>query len=241
MKAANVQGVFVAVVKGDSVLYQKNFGVADKENSKAMSAETCMELGSISKAFTAEAIYVLHQQQLLNIDDPITKYLPEAPAKWSAVTIRHLLAHTSGIQNYLLDPRFKAAEYFGGTKDTAAENFINNVSSDSLLQMFYTLPFEFTTGASWSYSNTGYIILGKIAEKITGKNFFELVQEKLTSPLQMHHTAANDIAARRGCLAKGYFIKDNSLLPSRVLKTNYAFSAGAWASTGRDMINYLKA
>lgn len=241
MKEGNVQGVFVAVVKGDSILYQKSFGVADKENGKAMTAETCMELGSISKAFTAEAIYDLHHQQLLNIDDPVTKYLTEAPANWSSVTIKHLLTHTSGIQNYLLDPRFKAAAYFGGTTDSTEENFINNVSTDSLLQMFYTLPFEFVPGASWSYSNTGYIILGKIAEKITGKNFFELVRERITSLLGMHYTTANEIALERGCLAKGYFIKDSSLHPSRVLKSNYAYSAGGWASTGNDMINYLRA
>jgi len=241
MKEGNVQGVFVAVVKGDSILYQKSFGFADKESGKVMSAQTCMELGSISKAFTAETIYYLHYQQLLHIDDPVTKYLTEAPAKWSSVTIKHLLSHTSGIQNYLLDSRFKAAEYFGGTKDSTVENFITNVTTDSLLQMFYTLPFEFTPGASWSYSNTGYIILGKIAEKISGKNFFELVREQITSPLGMHHTTANEIASQRGCLATGYFIKDSSLHPSRVLKSNYAFSAGAWASTGNDMINYLKA
>jgi CubicO group peptidase (beta-lactamase class C family) len=110
-----------------------------------------------------------------------------------------------------------------------------------MVELFYSLPLEFSPGATWSYSNTGYYLLGKIGEVITGKPFFELVEDKVTAPLQMYHTKANELAAKEQCLAKGYFQKDAFFTTSRILHSNYAFSAGAWATTGQDMIRYLKA
>jgi D-alanyl-D-alanine carboxypeptidase len=241
MKEGKVPGVFVAVVSGDSVLYQKAFGVANNEKGTALTATTCMELGSVSKAFTAEAIYNLHQAHRININAPITKHFPGAPVAWSNITVKHLLSHTSGIQNYLLDPRFKAEDYFQNAKDPESEKFFNTVSTDSLVRMFYDLPLEFSPGDTWSYSNTGYYLLGKIAESVINGNFFEWVRDSVHSPLQMQQTKANESAAKEGCLAKGYFLKNGNLYPSRVLTSNYAFSAGAWATTGEDMIRYLKA
>lgn len=236
-----VPGIFVAVVQGDSVLYQKGFGLADRLNGIPVTAATCMELGSISKVFTAEAMYYLHNTGLLNIQDPICKYLPNAPASWSGITIQHLLSHTSGIQNYLLDPRFKVAAYFTNEKEPEAESFFITITPDEMVELFYSLPLEFSPGTTWSYSNTGYYLLGKIGEAVTGQPFFEFVKDKVTVPLQMCHTKANELAAKEQCLAKGYFQKDSFLITSRILHSNYAFSAGAWASTGQDMIRYLKA
>src|SRR5688572_18067468 len=102
MKANEIPGMFVAVVKHDSVLYERSFGVSNKTTRTALTKATCMELGSVSKAFTAEVIYQLNNEHLLSIEDSITKYFPGAPASWSGIKIRHLLTHTSGIQNYLL-------------------------------------------------------------------------------------------------------------------------------------------
>ena len=237
----NVPGMFVAVVRGDTVLYQKSFGLADKQRGVPLTDTTCMELGSISKAFTAEAIYSLEQAGQINIQDPIRKYLPEAPSSWSNITIQHLLSHTSGILNYLLDPRFQAASYFTSAQEPPAKLFPGTIKPDSMVQLFYSLPLEFKPGFSWSYSNTGYYLLGKIAEAVSNEPFFELVADKVTGPLQMSHTKANELAAKERCLAKGYFLKDSLLIPSLILHSNYAFSAGAWATTGLDMIRFLKA
>jgi len=241
MNDGNVPGLFVAVVRGDSVLYQRGFGFADRESKRPITGKICMELGSVSKAFTAEIIYDLHQAGLLNINESIRRYFPGAPKSWENITIRHLLTHTSGIQNYLLDPRFKAESYFLGSNDLESERFFKTVSTDSMTRMFYSLPLEFNPGSTWSYSNTGYYLLGKIAESVTQKKFFELVRLKLTDPLRMDDTKANELASREDCLAKGYLLKDGILIPSTILTSNYAFSAGAWASTGEDMIRYLKA
>jgi CubicO group peptidase (beta-lactamase class C family) len=240
MEDGNVPGLFVAVVKGESVLYERSFGFADVEKKIPMTSESCTELGSISKAFTAEVIYHLNHKGLLKLDQPVTDFLTEAPSSWSEITIRQLLSHTSGIQNYLLDPRFKAADYFIGDAPDS-EEFFDTVSSDSMTRMFYSLPVEFTPGTSWSYSNTGYFLLGKIVEKVTGRKFFELAEEVVTAPLGMTHTKPNEISASEGCLAKGYIEAGDNFRTSHVLTSNYAFSAGAWATNGHDMVNFLKA
>lgn len=241
IEQGEVPGLFIAVVKEDSVLYQGSFGMADKVRGTPVSAETCMELGSVGKSFTAELIYDLQHRGLLHLNDPVNKYLPGAPPAWSGITIAHLLRHTSGIQNYLQDPRFRAGDYFTGSKDTAAERFFRTVTTDSLMRLFYTLPLEFAPGAGWSYSNTGYYLLGKIAERVTGREAFDLVRDRVTAPLNMMQTQANERAAQHGCRAEGYLKKQDSLYPSAVLTSNYAFTAGAWATTGTDMVEYLKA
>lgn len=243
MDEGKVPGVFVAVVKNDSVLFQKGYGVSNMEKNTLITNKTCMEFGSVSKAFTDEAILYLQYQHLLNIDDPITKYLTDAPASWSIITIRNLMDHTSGIKEYLLDPRFMVNAVFDPSKfNDTANFFLNKISTDSLVHMFYSLPITFSPNATWSYSNTGYILLGKIAEKVSGKKFFDLVNEVLFAPLSMLQTKANEVAFKEGCLSQGYYLTDKGEMKAApVLTTNYAFSAGAWATTGNDLIKYMKA
>lgn len=242
MKAGEVPGLFVAVVKGDSVLFQQAFGVSDVSRHIPLTSGTCMELGSIAKAFTAEVIADLHHRNLLNLDDPITQYLPSVPSAWSDITISHLLAHSSGIQNYLLDPRFKAELYFQpDNDDNPLDGVLGEVSTDSMMSMFYSLPLEFAPGQTWSYSNTGYFLLGKVAESATHMPYFTTVEQTLTSPLGMSRTRACEESWNEGCLARGYIPTRDGLKPARVLTSSYAFSAGAWAVSGKDMIAYLKA
>ena len=238
----DVPGMFVAVVRQDSVLFTGAYGLADIERRIAMTDTTCMELGSISKAFVGEMIFELKGKKQISETETIGKYFSNSPASWSDITIGHLLIHSSGIQNYLQDPRFKAAEYFQGISDDATAQFVRSVPVDSMISMFYSLPIEFKAGESWAYSNTGYYLLGKIIESVSGKPYFELVAENLTGPLNMLHTKANELSFAEGCMAKGYFKKDDQLRPIPFpLMSNYAFSAGAWSTNGRDMINYLKA
>jgi len=241
MKGNFIPGMFIGVVKGDSVIYRQSFGAANIKNGIPVTDTVCMELGSISKAFTAEVIYQLKDAGLLNTKDLVRKYLPEAPSSWSKIRIEHLLKHISGIQNYLLDPRFMAADYFTNSNDPAAVEFFNTISTDSMIKLFYSLPLEFPPGYTWSYSNTGYYLLGKICEKVSGKPFFQLAKEFVTEPLHMSSTKANETSATEGCLARGYFLKDSVLTTAPVLTSRYAYAAGAWATTGQDMIRYMKA
>ena len=241
MQENNIPGMFVGVVKNDSVVFKHSSGFADVSLKKPIASSSCMELGSISKAFTAEVILQLYREHRIDLDDSISKFFTNAPATWDGITIDQLLSHTSGIQNYLLDPKFRAADYFAPTANSDAEHFFNSITTDSLVTMFYTLPIEFSPGSSWSYSNTGYILLGKIAEQVTGKSIFRLVDEYLTRPLDLNQTGENEKAFASGCLSNGYYEQEGVLKESRILTSNYAHAAGAWSSTGEDMIKYIKA
>jgi CubicO group peptidase (beta-lactamase class C family) len=242
MKEGSVPGVFVAVVKRDSILFEKGFGFANVNKRLQVTRQTCMELGSISKAFTDETILYLNRRGLLQLDDPITKYFPDAPPSWSSITIEHLMEHSSGIQNYLLSAQFKASNIFNySPADTQALFFLDKISTDSMIRLFYSLPLEFKPGETWSYSNTGYYLLGKIVERATRKPFFELVKEVFTGPLKMTQSKANELAADNGCLSPGYFYTPEGLKTAPILTSRYAFAAGAWSTSGNDMIEYMKA
>jgi CubicO group peptidase (beta-lactamase class C family) len=110
-----------------------------------------------------------------------------------------------------------------------------------MMVMFYSLPLEFAPGHTWSYSNTGYFLLGKVAESVTRIPFFTTVEQTLTAPLGMFRTRACDESWNEGCLARGYVPTRDGLKPARVLTSNYAFSSGAWAVSGEDMVAYMKA
>ena len=200
-----------------------------------------MELGSISKSFTSEVMYHLHKIGMIGLDQPVTNYIKNAPSSWNQITVRHLLDHTSGITNYLTHPAFRAATYFQGGGDSITIKFFNTVRPDSMEKLFYSLPLEFEAGSGWSYSNTGYYLLGQIAEAVTGRNIFDLAHELIFQPFEMKQTMANEIAFSEGCLAHGYFENADTLQAAYTLTNNYASSAGAWATTGIDMIQYLKA
>ncbi|HEX5625198.1 MAG TPA: serine hydrolase domain-containing protein [Saprospiraceae bacterium] len=240
MSEGSVPGLYVAVIKGDSIYYQQAMGFADLEKHKPMTAQTAMEFGSLSKLFTAEIILRLHFQKRIQLDDPVRKYFDGAPECWSDMSINDLLQHTSGLKNYLQDPRFQAARYFQPSTDATEDaNAWKGLTSDSMLSLFYSLPCEFPAGQGWAYSNSGYYLLGKIIERATGETYFDHVRKNLLLPMGMNQCMSNDDAAAKGVLATGYIPTDSGMKASRVLTGDYALSAGGWAVTGEDMIRLL--
>ena len=242
MQEGNIPGLFLAVVKSDSVLYSRGFGIMDIESKNPLTGNTPMEIGSISKAFTAEAIIELVHQKRIRLTDPITKYIKNAPDSWNQIQINHLLTHSSGIQNYLNDPRFLAEKYFmPKTGNLFNESTLKEFTADTLLKMFYSLPLEFAPGQNWSYSNTGYVLLGHIIESITGEDYFDYTQSILMVPAGMRNTKSNNKASLSGNKSKGYIHTATGLREAMILDDEYAFSAGTWSVTGEDFIKYLKA
>jgi CubicO group peptidase (beta-lactamase class C family) len=139
----------VAVLRGDSVLLARGYGFANVEHHVPATDSTVYMVGSLTKPFTAAAIVLLSQQRRLELDDPITRYLPEGREVWSKVTIRHLLTHTAGVpQDTALDPR----------RDYSESEMVRSAAQ----------PLEFEPGALESYSSTGYALLGVIIHRVTG-------------------------------------------------------------------------
>lgn len=124
--------------------------------------------GSLGKQFTAAGILLLAEEGNLGLDDPLTRHLPGAPRAWRKITIRHLLQHTSGLADY-----------------TERVDLRRDYTEDDLLKIAYGLPLEFRPGSAWSYSNTGYMVLGIVIGRIAGRHWSEFLAERVFTPLGM--------------------------------------------------------
>ena len=156
-------------MRGDSILLARGYGFANLEHRVPASDSTVYQSGSLGKQFTATAVGMLARQGRLGVNDPITKWLPEGKGVWDSVTVRQLLTHTSGIPDYtdsLIDLR----------KDYTEEQLVRLAASQ---------PLDFPAGASWSYSNTGYLLLGVLIHRVTGRFYGDVLQDLLFAPLQM--------------------------------------------------------
>jgi CubicO group peptidase (beta-lactamase class C family) len=163
--------VSVAVVEDGKLSYTKAFGMANRETKTAATVETRYAVGSISKQFTAAALLVAQEQGKLSIDDKVGKYFPEL-TRASEITIRELLSHTSGYEDYAPQDYIIPA----WTKPTTARAIMDNWGRK---------PLNFDPGTRWQYSNTNFVIAGSILEKVTGQGLVSFLQEHFFGPLGM--------------------------------------------------------
>jgi CubicO group peptidase (beta-lactamase class C family) len=187
-----IPGMSVAVLRGDSLVMARGYGFANLEQRAPATDSTLYAVGSLSKQFTAAAIVQLSELGRLGLDDPITRYLPEGSAVWSAVTIRHLLTHTSGVpQDTSLDWR----------RDYSESELVRSAAK----------PLEFQPGKLESYSSTGYALLGVIIHRVTGAPWGDFVRDHIFRPLGMNTARVNsdiEIVPHR---AAGYQLVDDTL------------------------------
>ena len=172
--APDFSGVILVADKGKPI-YHRAFGFANVEAKQNMDTASIFELASVSKQFTAMLIPMLKAEGKLNYDDPIEKYLPGLPYK--GITIRHLLNHTSGLPDYqqLMDEKWDKSKVA-----TNEDIFL-------YLKKFHPVSL-FKPGEKYEYSNTGYVLLGSIVEKASGKDFIVLCRERIFNPLGMTST-----------------------------------------------------
>ncbi len=162
-------GMAVAVIRKGEVVKAQGYGLANVEHNVPVTDRTIFQSGSLGKQFTATAVMLQVQDGRLSLSDPIAKYFDNAPASWRDITVRHLLTHTSGIPDYndgLLDYR----------KDH---------SEDELIGFAATLALDFTPGAEWKYSNTGYILLGALVRRVSGSFYGDVLRDRVFTPLGM--------------------------------------------------------
>ena len=171
---------------------EKGYGVANLASSAPATAATVYRIGSITKQFTASAIMLLVQEGRIKLDDKVSKYLPTAPASWNAITIRHLMQHTSGL------PRDFPESLVDQVNPAALPGI------DQLVALAAQFPLENATGAVHSYSNVGYHVLGFVIEKVSGQYFADFLQQRIFTPLGM--TGADVIRTTKPvpAIATGY-------------------------------------
>ncbi|HJQ39938.1 MAG TPA: serine hydrolase domain-containing protein, partial [Thermoanaerobaculia bacterium] len=161
--AAGVPAVQIAVSHGDDVIYSQAFGMSDRESATAATPRSVMQIGSITKQFTAAAILRLAERGALSVDDRIEKFVPEFDPRGRTITLRHLMQHTSGL------PRdwYKPGDPF------PFDRYFSVIPRQAVIAGLNAQPFAFPTGSQWSYSNAGYMLLGYAIESITGRDYAE--------------------------------------------------------------------
>ena len=163
-----IPGVSIAVVKNGKPLIVKGYGYANLEHQVPVKPGTVFQSGSVGKQFTATAVMMLLEEGKIGLDEKIGKYLSDVPESWADITIRHLLSHTGGMTDYPEDFDFR-----------------RDYSEEDLLKRAKSLPLAFKPGEKWQYSNLGYVMLGIIIGKVTGKFYGEFLQERIFKPLGM--------------------------------------------------------
>lgn len=175
-------GVAVAIVKNGKVIFKKGYGMADLSHNIPITPQTVFNIASVSKQFTAFAIYLLENEGLLSFEDNVRKYIPELPDYETPIKIRHLLAHISGLRDHVALASI-AGIYINGDIITTEQN-LKLISGQKDL--------NFIPGSTFGYSNSNYTLLAEIVHRVTGKTFSEYTTEKIFTPLGMNNTQVSD-------------------------------------------------
>ena len=217
-------GIAIAIIQEGQVTYCRGYGLANMEWEQPVTPPTVFGLGSVTKPFTATSIMLLEQQGKLCLDDTIQTYLPEYPPQEHHVTLRHLLTHTSGIPNFVTQPGFW--EQHAHTKNSVAE----------VIALFKDLPFDFAPGTHYSYSNSGYVLLGHILERLLDTSYGEAIQRLIFHPLGMTHSYYLTPEAIIPYRASGYIRTEQGYQHANYMTSATRHAAGGLASTLEDMI-----
>jgi CubicO group peptidase (beta-lactamase class C family) len=220
-------GAAVLVAKDSEVLYQNGYGYADIGHLVEVTPETIFRIGSISKQFTAAAILKLQEEGKLNVQDKLSKFLPDYP-RGDEVTLHYLLTHTSGIHSYTNKPDFMKTV----TVEIKAEELIDSFKDDM---------FEFDPGEKQSYCNSGYFLLGYIVEKVSGKSLGDYLKESFFDPLNMNETGIHHWNLILDHEATGYSYVGGKVQKAQNWDMSRAGGAGALYSTVGDLYRWNQA
>jgi CubicO group peptidase (beta-lactamase class C family) len=194
MLPQHIPGLSLLVKQNGKIVLAKGYGLANVEHQVLVKPETVFQSGSVGKQFAATAVMMLVEKGKIGLDEKIGKYLTNAPPTWANIKVRHLLTHTSGLGDY-----------------PSGFDFRRDYTEDELLAKITATPLAFQPGERWSYSNLGYVTLGILIGKVTGKFYGDFLQERIFKPLGM--TTARiiseaDIVTNR---ADGYRLVDGNL------------------------------
>lgn len=217
-------GVVVAVVRDGEVVGRGVFGVSDTATQTAVTASTPFQLASATKPFTATGVLLLVADGRFGLDDPIGGLLPGLPSAWRLVTVRQLLSHTSGLPDVTRTP---------GQLDLIANTW------DEAFAIIRTAPMQFAPGERWAYTQTNYVLLTQIIERVSGMPFERFMDERMFTPLQMTSTFfPTDEAGARACAvnyetdAQGQVVRRSLSFPA------FVHGAGGLCSSVDDLIRW---
>jgi len=227
LKEKDYPGIAVLVAQDGRVRYEKGFGYADLKNKVVVTPDTKFRIGSVTKQFTGAAILKLQENNLLSVNDKLSKFIPDFP-RGDEVTIHQLLTHTSGIHSYT-------------GKIDFLERVTKTISPDSLIAYFKNDPYDFNPGDKFLYNNSGYFLLGYIISKVSGKSYADYLKETFFDPLGMTNTGVHYAGIKLDHEAKGYTKKDDKYDEALNWDMSWAGAAGALYSTVDDLNKWNQA
>ena len=223
-------GYAVLITKGGNTIYNKAIGMADIENNIKLTPEHVFRIGSITKQITAVCILKLMEEGKLNLDDPITKFIPDYPIQGTHISVKNLLNHTSGIKSYT------------GLEIWDSEMRKKDFSPKELIDLFKKEPMDFKPGEALKYNNSGYILLGYIIEQITGVTYEDYVEKEIFEALGMDKSRyghPKEIVMHR---ASGYTANGaGEVVNAPYLSMTQPYAAGSILSTTADMSKWYHA
>jgi CubicO group peptidase (beta-lactamase class C family) len=219
---ATVPGLTIVVRKGN-LLFSRGYGFTDAQAQIPARADSLYQIGSITKQFTAAAILRLVEQGKLTVDDPARRYLPELDTRFDAITIRHLLNHTSGVRDY----------------NSQLESAWEPKTQQEIFALITNGPPYFPAGSQFLYSNSGYFLLGMIIERVSARTYEQFVAENFFAPLGLAGTSYCGASAPS---PDGYFLLPNSsVTPIESAHMSLVYAAGAICSTAIDLARWNEA
>lgn len=225
---ADGPGATALIARNGQVIYAKAFGMANLELQVPMRVDHVFRIGSITKQFTAVSILQLVEQGKLGLQDDITRFVPDYPTQGNSITIENLLTNTSGIQDYA---KLKDSTWDGEVDATPAQ----------MIDFFKNRPMRFVPGTKWEYSNSNYVLLGYIIEKITGESYPAYLDKHIFQPAGMTNSHfATDIGITKN-RADGYSMGKQGVENARYLSMTKPYAAGAIQSTVEDLFKWHQA
>jgi len=209
MRQRGIPGAAVAVLRADSLILMRGYGVSDMERGTRVTPRTVFQLASLTKPFTAMAVLLLADEGKVDLDAPAAAYLEWLPGRYGAVTVRQLLHHTSGVA-----PDMRRAN-------------IDEMPETEFRLRFLERPASFPPGSSWQYANAGYTLLSQIVERVAGQTFGEFLQKRIFAPLGMTETGYRVPEQRDSRHAIGYDFVDGTLQ-----RAPHVFSG--WGNSGME-------
>ena len=213
----------VLVAQGDRVVFDKAYGFANEEWQVANTPDTKFRLGSITKQFTAACVLLLEERGKLKTSDLLKQYMTDAPPAWDKITIFHLLTHTSGIPNFTSFPDYEKLQ----SQPTTPED---------LVARFRSKPLDFEPGTKYSYSNSGYEVLGWLIEKVSGQKYADFLEQNIFVPLGMRDSGYDDATPIIAHRASGYQRDGSKLANAAFVDMTIPYSAGSLYSTTHDLL-----
>lgn len=214
----------VLIASQGEVLLSEGYGMADRMQNIPNTPQTRFRLADLTKQFTAMAILILASQGKLTVQDPICMYVTDCPAAWEAITIHHLLTHTSGLHDFLTMINYRSLRATSSTPEQT-------------MARFKDLPLDFPPGETHSYSNSGYIVLGYIIEQVSGLSYEDFLKQFIFEPLDLQNTGYDH---NSNGLAVGYASRYTDR-PADFIDMSIPYAAGALYSTTEDLYTWDQA